>query len=354
MIKERIRNLRHYLKDHQIGAAVILKPENQRYYSGFTGTDGALLVSAKTACLLTDARYLEQAAQESPLYKIIDHKGRLMEIAADLCSVEQLTVIGYEDKFLTYQAYLALSGGLEERYFEPISFEELRQVKDKVEIDNIKQACHIADEAFKKLLPCIKLGVTEQYLAMQLECNMLQLGSEEKSFTTIVASGKRSSMPHGVASAKVIESGDFITFDFGAIYKGYHSDITRTVVIGKASAEQKRIYDAVLQAQLLGVQTIKAGIAGYTVDKVCRDYFASIDLGTYFTHGLGHGVGLDIHELPVLSPRSKGILCENMIVTVEPGLYIEGFGGVRIEDSVLVTTDGCEILTHTSKNLLEI
>jgi len=174
------------------------------------------------------------------------------------------------------------------------------------------------------------------------------------SFATIVASGNRSSMPHGVASDKVMERGDFVTFDFGAMYNGYHSDMTRTIVLSKASDEQKKLYSIVLEAQTRGVAFIREGVTGAEVDAVCRDYIKEQGYGSNFGHGTGHGVGLDIHELPVASPRSKDVLTENMVVTVEPGIYLPGHMGLRIEDTVIVTKEGCEILTQTPKDLIEL
>ena len=238
--------------------------------------------------------------------------------------------------------------------FLPCDLTSLRAVKEPYELKATRKASNIADRAFADLLPYIKPGVTEKELAARLESNMLLLGSEEKSFTTIVASGRRSAMPHGTASPKVIEAGDFVTFDFGAVWEGYHSDITRTVVVGKASQAQKDFYNLILEGQKLGVSLVKAGVSRREVDFAVRNYFARYHVSQYFTHSLGHGTGLEIHEQPVLSPKSTGVLEENMIVTVEPGLYIEGKFGVRIEDSVAVTANGCEILTKTPKELMEL
>ena len=183
---------------------------------------------------------------------------------------------------------------------------------------------------------------------------MLKRGSEEPSFATIVASGNRSSMPHGVASDKIIDAGDFITFDFGAVYKGFHSDMTRTVVMGPASEQQKNLYSIVLEAQKRGVAAVRAGITGKELDAVCRDYIRERGYTKEFNHGTGHGVGLEIHEEPVANAKSDTVFSENMIITVEPGIYLSGEIGLRIEDSVIVKADGCELLTHSPKELIEI
>ena len=196
--------------------------------------------------------------------------------------------------------------------------------------------------------------MTENEARIILEAEMLKRGSEEPSFATIVASGNRSSMPHGVASDKIIEAGDFITFDFGAVYKGFHSDMTRTVVMGPASEQQKKLYSIVLEAQKRGVAAVRAGITGKELDAVCRDYIREQGYTKEFNHGTGHGVGLEIHEEPVANAKSDTVFSENMIITVEPGIYLSGEIGLRIEDSVIVKADGCELLTHSPKELIEI
>lgn len=354
MIGERVERLRKFLREKTCDAVLIMQPENLRYFSGFTGGEGALVVTDTAAVLWTDSRYTEQAAgQSGAWYDICNHEGKLADCMAATLNETGAQAVVYESNFLTH-AFFARIEELTECGFEGYNLNVLRAVKEPFELVATRKASLIADEAFAKLLPYIKPGVTEKELAARLESFMLLAGSEEKSFTTIVASGVRSSMPHGTASPKVIEAGDFVTFDFGAVWEGYHSDITRTVVVGKASREQKDFYNMILEAQLLGVSAVRAGADCKNLDFLVRNYFAERHVSKYFTHSLGHGTGLEIHEEPVLSPRSSGKLKENMIVTVEPGLYIEGKYGVRIEDSVAVTADGCEILTKTPKKLLEL
>ena len=355
MIEKRISRFRQFLHEHTADGILIMQPENLRYFSGFTGGEGALVLSDSQAVLWTDSRYTEQAAQQSgQWYDIKNHEGKLAEsVCSSLCDMD-VQVVAYEKDYLPHSFYEAVSAGLEECYFSAQDLAQLRAVKEPYELEATRRASAIADKAFADILPQIRPGVTERELAAKLESAMLLLGSEERSFATIVASGRRSAMPHGTASGKVIEKGDFVTFDFGAVWDGYHSDITRTVVVGKASPEQKEFYQTVLEGQLLGLRAVKAGASCRDVDAVVRQYFAERKVDSYFTHALGHGTGLEIHEQPVLSPRAAGTLQENMIVTVEPGLYIEGKYGVRIEDSVAVTADGCEILTKTSKELMEL
>ena len=341
MTMERIAALRRFLQNHTLDSVIMLQPENLKYFSGFTGGEGALVLTPSRVVLWTDSRYIEQAVDEcTEKITVMNHGGRLAFSAVSVLIEDGAGAVGYERDFMTHSFFESMAQE-DELYFEAVSLQELRAVKETYEIEATRRASRIADMAFAELLPHIRPGVTERQLAALLESKMLLAGSEEKSFDTIVASGKRSSMPHGTATDKLVENGDFITFDFGAVCDGYHSDMTRTVVCGKASEEQKRFYDLVLQAQLIGVDAVKSGASCYETDK-------------YFTHALGHGTGLEIHEQPVLSPRSQGVLKENMIVTVEPGLYIEGKYGVRIGDSLVVTAEGCEILTTTSKELTEL
>lgn len=354
MIEQRIARLRAFLQEHDADGVIIVQPENLRYFSAFTGGEGALVIGLDQAVLWTDSRYTEQAANQSGTwYDIKNHHNALSSSIRSSLNDMEIGVAGYEENFLTHFMYENISDGAL-CGFLPCDLTSLRAVKEPCELKATRKASNIADRAFADLLPYIKPGVTEKELAARLESNMLLLGSEEKSFTTIVASGKRSAMPHGTASPKVVEAGDFVTFDFGAVWEGYHSDITRTIVVGKASQAQKDFYHLILEGQKLGVSLIKAGVSRREVDFAVRNYFARYHVSQYFTHSLGHGTGLEIHEQPVLSPRSTGVLEENMIVTVEPGLYIEGKFGVRIEDSVAVTANGCEILTKTPKDLMEL
>ena len=354
MIEQRIARLRAFLQEHDADGVIIVQPENLRYFSAFTGGEGALVIGLDQAVLWTDSRYTEQAANQSGTwYDIKNHHNALSSSIRSSLNDMEIGVAGYEENFLTHFMYENISDGAL-CGFLPCDLTSLRAVKEPCELKATRKASNIADRAFADLLPYIKPGVTEKELAARLESNMLLLGSEEKSFTTIVASGRRSAMPHGTASPKVIEAGDFVTFDFGAVWEGYHSDITRTVVVGKASQAQKDFYNLILEGQKLGVSLVKAGVSRREVDFAVRNYFARYHVSQYFTHSLGHGTGLEIHEQPVLSPKSTRVHEENMIVTVEPGLYIEGKFGVRIEDSVAVTANGCEILTKTPKELMEL
>ena len=237
---------------------------------------------------------------------------------------------------------------------QSIDFSDIRMIKDKKELDLLLKAASIADEAFIHLLEDIKPGCTERSLAGRLEYYMRALGSEKTSFDTIVASGVRSALPHGMASDKVIEVGDFITFDFGAVYKGYHSDMTRTLVVGLANSWQQEIYTIVEEAQRKGLKAAEAGMTGRELDAIVRDSITACGYGDYYVHGTGHGVGLEIHEMPMINKRGATVLQTGMIFTIEPGIYIPGKGGVRIEDTVVLTEDGARALNGVKKQLIEI
>lgn len=348
--------LQDYLTAHQYDGILLLSQTNLRYFAGFTGTTAVGFVTPETAFILTDSRYTEQAQNQCEGYEVIQYKSSIWETIADIVKTRKinLSVCAFEGNYVPVDTYQTFSDILVGSQFASVNLTSLRATKRPDELTLMREAARIGDEAFAALLPQLKVGMTERDARVILEVEMLKRGSEEPSFDTIVASGHRSSMPHGVASDKVIEYGDFVTFDFGAVYKGYHSDMTRTIVMGKASKQQRELYDVVLNAQLKGLATVKSGVTGKTVDAACRDSIAADGYGDYFNHGTGHGVGLDIHEEPVASPRSDTVLEPNMIVTVEPGVYLPGEIGLRIEDSVIVTDDGYELLTHTSKELIEV
>lgn len=279
----------------------------------------------------------------------------MCETLADVVKEFNANIVGFEGDFITYDGHHELMKCLSPVNLVPVQLDALRMTKDDSEVDLIKKAVEIADHAFSKILLFIKPGMSEQDVALELEYYMRKLGAEKPAFDTIMASGKRGALPHGRASQKIIEIGDFVTMDFGAVYQGYHSDITRTVCIGKASEKQREIYETVLAAQLAGVQAVTPGKFGKEIDAVSRKIITNAGFGNFFGHGLGHGLGLNIHEDPRLSPTDiHNVLMENMVVTVEPGIYLPDWGGVRIEDTVLVSANGCQILTASSKELIEI
>ena len=351
----RLANLCDKLSAEQVDAVLITKVANVTYLSGFGGDSSALLVGKNFRRLVTDGRYTEQAKRQAKNFAIVEQTDGLYKKLVDEIKSAGAKIIGVEGNVMTVAQRDFLARELDGVEFKSLELDTLRQVKDAAEIEKIRKACEIADDAFEKVLDVIRPNVREIEVAAELEYFMRKLGSEETAFTTIVASGWRGSLPHGVASDKKIQSGELVTLDFGATFNGYRSDITRTVAVGKISSEQRKIYDAVHDAQLFGLEVITAGKSGKEIDSAVRERLKASGYEKFFVHGLGHGVGLEIHEEPRLSRLSK---CEhllpNMIVTDEPGVYIENFGGVRIEDTVLVKDGLSEALTRSPKTLIEL
>lgn len=334
-------------------AILITDPKNRYYYSGFTGTEATLILSKNENYIFTDSRYHIQARKQALGFTLIDTAETSPTAFLKKQNVHQ---VGIEENVMTVQEHQKLSQALEGVSLEGISglIREQRKQKDPSEIANIRRAAQIADLAFSYIIDKIAVGKTERELALELEFFMRKQGAEALSFETIFASGVRSAMPHGTASEKPLEYGDFITMDYGCVYGGYCSDMTRTVVLGHASEQQKEIYHIVQKAQQAAFEVIRPGVLARDVDKAARDIIIDAGYGKHFGHSLGHSLGLDIHELPSLSPKSEERLCANMLVTDEPGIYIEAFGGVRIEDLLLITENGCESLSSSPKELLEI
>lgn len=351
----RLDKLRKFLDEQSLDGVIVNKPENRRYFSGFSGTAGILLIGKTNADLITDFRYVEQAAKQASCFQIVKHQKSMIGMLNEVIQRNGFTKVGFEGDFFTYNEFAELAKLMQGVSLKSIELDALRAIKDEAELNDIKTAVAISDKAFEHILSFIKPGVSEAAVAVELENCMRSLGSQKPAFDTIVASGVRSSLPHGVASEKQIECGDFVTMDFGAVYNGYHSDITRTICVGKANPKQREIYHLVLEAQLAGIAALKPGKTGKAVDDEVRRILIKANLGQYFGHGLGHGVGLAIHELPRLSPSSTcENLQENMVVTIEPGVYLPDWCGVRIEDTVVVTALGCDSLTKSSKHLIEL
>ncbi|WAM32472.1 M24 family metallopeptidase [Caldicellulosiruptor naganoensis] len=352
MIDNRIEKL--FDKDEKIEAVFVSKKENVRYLSNFKGDESFLLLTRNgKRYLLTDFRYIEQAKKETCGFEIIDYKGKLFETVLDILSQNQIDSLYFEGYNLTYSTFSEMKEKIGEKIY-PLSFsiDEIRALKDEDEIELIKRAVEITDKAFEHILNFIKPGVTENEIVAELNYFILKNGAKGFSFEPIVASGKRSSLPHGTATNKKIEYRDAVIIDFGCIYDGYMSDMTRTIFVGSPDDTMIRIYNIVKEAQQKAEEFITEGLKCLEVDKIARDYIGCFGYMERFGHSLGHGVGLEIHELPRLSPKSETILEENMIVTVEPGIYIEDLGGVRIEDMVVVKKDGCKVLTSSTKELI--
>lgn len=351
----RLTNLRTKMKDQQIDALLVTDTRNVTYLSGFTGDESVLLIGPKQAYFITDSRYTEQAAQQVQDFEIIEyHQGLFAEVNR-LAVADQLNAVAFEATHMSYAEYTRLQQVLAGISLQPISgvIEQLREVKDAHEIELIKQAIKITDDCFDFLLGYVQPGMTEKSVATEMDYFMRQHGASGTSFETIVASGYRSAWPHGTASEKQIANGELVTFDFGCYYQGYASDMTRTIAVGDPGAEAKKIYQIVLEANRQVVEVCKPGATGQLINDTAHNYVAS--QGYSFGHGTGHGIGLDIHE----GPGAWGIynaqpLVPGNVVTDEPGIYVENLGGVRIEDDLLITKSGCEVLTKSPKDELVI
>lgn len=339
-------------------AALIFSEVSRFYFTGFPATDGCLLVTPDEGIFYTDSRYTEAAEKKIGAQFVRDSKELYKDLAAVFAD-KGIKTVALENDRLTLAQYEELCEKL-----PGISFcvtnalakaiEEIRIVKTEDEIENIVAAQRIAEKAFEHILDFLKPGKTEKEVRLELEYFMLSHGADGLSFETIAVAGVKTSMPHGVPGDNVIKSGDFVTMDYGALVNGYHSDMTRTVAVGDITDEQRKVYATVLEAQLAGLGALRDGISGVDADKAARDVIARAGYGDCFGHGTGHGVGVEIHEAPTLSPRSEHTLRTGHVVTVEPGIYLPGKFGVRIEDMALITDGGCRILTDCPKELTVI
>jgi Xaa-Pro aminopeptidase len=346
-------SLKDVMRAARCDALLITGIENIRYLTGFTGSSGVLLITDNGGIFFTDSRYIEQAGKEvKGKVKIREYKKQVPDLSAAIIGA-RLKKVGFEDSDLTFQGYQALKMALKGVKLVPLKdrLTLLRGVKTRSELRLISGAVDIAYKAFEKLLPSIKPGKREEDLAVELESLMRKGGAEGLSFDVIVASGRRSALPHGRASDKLLKIGDPVVIDFGARYKGYHSDETVTLFVGKASEQLARIYQTVKEAHDRAIDAVRPGIRFSEIDKVARGFIDKAGYGKHFGHGTGHGVGLDVHEWPSISPNSKGVAKEGMVFTIEPGIYIPKVGGVRIEDMIVVTRDGCRVLTKIPKEL---
>ncbi len=350
-------DVKQLLQKAQVEGILVTDPYNMRYLSGFSGGEGALFLAENARIIITDSRYTEAAGKESDFIVLEEsRKNPRGEILSQLVREHRISCLGFEDGAVTYQQYEGFRKNLQDQKFIPLGnlLDSLRAVKTEKELSLIRRAESIGDVAFSKILEILKPGISELEVAAELEYQMKRAGAEGLSFDTIVASGVHSSMPHAVPTEKKLEWGDFVTMDFGCRYQGYCSDMTRTVVVGEASQEQKKIYNTVLEAQRLALDQLCAGKAGKEIDAVARNHIAEAGYGKCFGHGLGHSLGLFIHEEPRLSPGEDTLLLPGMVETVEPGIYVPGFGGVRIEDLAVVKDHGCENYTGSPKELIEL
>lgn len=349
--------VREILQSKQLDAVILSNADNIRYLSGYCGDTGFLYLSENRSVIMTDFRYIYQVKAEAPSCEAIDigSEGYSATIAR-LALEDNCRRIGYEAEHLLCATMKAWEEASPEIAFVNIEEEigDLRIIKTAYEIEQLRQAEHIGDIAFEEILDYLKPGVTELEIAARLEFSMKMHGASGISFDPIVASGRNSSMPHAIPSNKKLEVGDFVTLDFGCKYNGYCSDMTRTVVIGKASDRQKHIYDTVLQAQRAVLEQVKPGMTGVEIDAIARNVIYEAGYEGCFGHGLGHGTGLNVHESPRASLRYDKQVTTGMTLTVEPGIYVKDFGGVRIEDLIVFNETGYENLTFSPKHLIEL
>ncbi len=351
------KKVQDIIKKLELDAVLISNGNNMRYISGFAGETGYVYISGTRHAVITDFRYTIQAELEAKDYEIITIGGNgYEEVINDLIASDQVSRLGFESEDMLFSIYQSLKEKLQVAELLPVKDEitRLRMIKSPKELEYIRTAEGIGDKVFAEMLNFIKPGMTELEVAARIEYLLKLYGGQKTSFPAIVASGINSSMPHAEPTMKKLEVGDFLTMDFGCVYEGYCSDMTRTIVIGKASEKQKEIYGLVLEAQQAALDFIRAGLKGKEVDKVARDIIYGAGYEGCFGHGLGHSVGLFIHENPRLSAAEEQILQAGMTETVEPGIYVKGFGGVRIEDLVAVTENGCDNFTHSDKRLIEL
>ena len=358
----RLAAVRKWLSAHEeFDGLLLVRQENLedfdlRYVTGFTGSSGYAVVSLDQALFLTDVRYLEQAVRQCPGWQIERHGRPATKELAAVLQGAGVRRLAFEPAGLTVELCDQLRTGLPEVVLHPAAgtVTALRERKDATEVAAIARACAVSDAAFAQLLPLIRPGISERELARRLEELFYRHGADGAAFETIAASGPNSALPHARPSAREIVPGDMITFDFGAAVDGYRADMTRTVVVGPATPRQKHLYETVRQVQSDGVAALHAGARCSEVDAAAKEGIKAAGYGEYPTHSLGHGVGLAIHEAPALRPGSDDLLAPGHVVTVEPGIYIPGFGGVRIEDTVVIEEHAGRVLTTTTRELIEL
>ena len=354
MIRQRVQRIQDRLEHGQ--AALITTLPNRFYLTGFETSAGSVLITKDAAYFRIDFRYVEKAKQTVNSCEVILSDYSDAELG-QLCKKHGVTTLFVETEDVSIARFAELREHLSDIDLPAQNelsrlLKDLRCIKSPEELDRIRKAQKLTDDTFSYILSRIEAGRTERDVMLDMEFYMRRLGSEGVSFDFIVVSGKNSSLPHGVPTDKKIEKGDFLTMDFGAIVDGYHSDMTRTVAVGYVSEEQKKVYETVLQAQTAGIAAVKPGVICSDVDKVSRDLIYAAGYEGCFGHGLGHSVGVEIHESPRFSPACRTVLQEGTIMTVEPGIYLENKFGVRIEDMVYVTKDGCIDLTESEHGLI--
>ena len=354
-----MNNIEKYLGllNGQVNGLLLTSRYSRHYAAEFDIAEGVAVVSKNGCRYFTDSRYIESAQNGIRGFEVMEmnRENPFSKLINQACADFGITALGYEEEYLTVAEFMAYEQKLDAK-LTPMSakINALRQIKEEYELERMRKAQQITDAAFTEVLTRIEYGMTEKELAAELIYCLLKNGGEGLSFEPIVISGPNTSLPHGVPGNRRLREGDFVTMDFGVIYQGYCSDMTRTVALGYATEEMRRVYDTVLQAQLAGIAATRAGVTGAEVDAAARKVIEDAGYGAYFGHSYGHSIGMECHEMPPCSPSSKTVMEENMVSSAEPGIYLPGKFGVRIEDVVIFKAGGCENLTHSPKNLIII
>jgi Xaa-Pro aminopeptidase len=354
-----MKNIEKYLSilGDDVDGLLLTSRYSRHYGAEFDIAEGVAIVTKQGCRYFTDSRYIESAQRGIQGFEVLEinrenpYAKRINDAIADF----GVTVLGYEEDYLTVAEFMSFEKKLNAKLV-PMNdaISGFRQIKEEYELERMRKAQQITDAAFTEVLGRIKAGMTEKELAAELIYCLLKNGGEGLSFEPIVVSGPNTSLPHGVPGERRLQDGDFITMDFGVLYQGYCSDMTRTVALGHATDEMRKVYDTVLKAQLAGIAATKAGVKGKDVDAAARQVIEDAGYGPYFGHSYGHSLGMEVHEMPSCSPSGEAVMEENMVSSAEPGIYLPGKFGVRIEDVVVFRADGCENLTHSPKNLIII
>jgi Xaa-Pro aminopeptidase len=348
----RRRKLASRLEDLGVDAFLVTRLPNVRYLTGFTGSNGQLIMTAEDAIFFTDGRYGEQSRREAADVRRTVYTGEFVGAFTEACSDLGVEWLAFESAGLTYKTYRELAAVVRELISTEQEVERLRWAKDQEEVERLNQAQALADDAFDLITHKLVEGMTERDAALELDMSLRRAGAENVAFETIMAFGENAAEPHHHPSGRPLQRGDIVKMDFGCVVDGYHSDMTRTVSFGEPPAQLREVYDIVRSAQQAGLDAVRVGVGGAEVDEASRSVIRDSGYGDKYTHSLGHGVGLEIHEGPTLRAGGKDVVPENAVVTVEPGIYVEGLGGVRIEDMVEVRSDHCRVIPRTPKELM--
>ncbi|MEN6519980.1 MAG: Xaa-Pro peptidase family protein [Armatimonadota bacterium] len=356
-MSKRLERIREEMSKQRVDAMLITNLVNIRYISGFTGSTATVIITNDEAIILVDSRYVLQASGECPDFDVILYSGGVLEAAAEILDESAPKRLGFEPNCVTYSTHLELRRVVSKNtrlIGVKGMVEKLRMVKDSGEIDAIKRAVVVADKCFSHVVSWVKPGMTEREIALEMDTYMRKLGAEKESFDTIVAAGPNAACPHHQPTGDVLKEGQMLKMDFGALVDGYCSDLTRTIFMGEPDERQREVYNVVLDAQMAAIHAIKPGVKGSEIDTIAREHIKSEGYGDYFGHGLGHSIGLTVHDGDGFSQRSSIVLEPGMVITVEPGIYVEDWGGVRIEDDIVVTESGVEVLTKSTKDIVVV